>query len=1160
MTVLALAGTATAQTTPHRPGPINPPPLPAESRTERSGPEPAVSAGFAAPNNSTWTALGPAPLNSGGSVSGRIAGVAVDPTNVNNIYIAAAGGGVWQSTDGGATYLPLTDTQGTLAMGAIAIAPSNHLKLYAGTGEANNSADSNFGLGILISNDGGATWSLSTGPGGAFNRLAVGKIAVHPSDQNTAYAAVNDFAENGFCCSNTGVYKTSDGGVTWTNVTSAAGKDSLYPWTDVAVDPNSPTILYAAHGDIFNSNSTNGVYRSLDSGATWSLLTNAPNGGGSVGRIALAVAPSASNANQHVLYVAVSTAVTVGSGGLYQMLRSDNADSATPTFTNLTSTPNFGGSQGWYDWVIAVDPANSANVYAAGVTPDNVIQSTNSGASWTNISSAGGVQPHTDSHALVFDSAGRLLLGSDGGVWRFNPSTPGWTNLNGNLNTIQFTGIGLHPTSTQTVIGGSQDNGTELTTGSLMWNEVEGGDGGYSEISQTSPNICYANHPIGSFGPSSFFQVSTDGCNTWGARTPVVGNTNLFNFYSPVFVDPSNGNRDFLGGDELYESTNASINWTGHTNPDTAPIDTIAALSGNNTIYIATGGTFATSSHVWVSTTDGTSWTQHDLPVGGRVQEIDIDPNDTTGATAVAVINTFNGASGQVYRTINGGTNWTNITASLPAIPTWSAKIDTDASHTMYVSNETGVYSAPGPYSTWTAVGSGLPHAQGVQLALNSSLHVLALATHGRGAWYFSTLAAQQTQTINFPALSNKPIGTPPFAITATASSGLPVSFTSTTTPVCTISGSTVTLVKGGTCSITAAQAGDASYLPATSITQSFHVTVGTTPQTITFAPLPNQPIGTPPFAVTATASSGLAVIFSSHTPAICTLSGNTVTLVATGTCTVIASQPGSAVYAPATAVAQSFQVTKLTQTITFAPLANRPLNTAPFAVSATASSGLPVSFASTTTSICGVSANTVTLVAIGKCIIKATQAGNGTYLAATPVGQGFQVTKIAQTITFAPLTNQPFNTPPFAVTATASSGLPVSFVSTTTSICTVSGSTVTLLAVGRCNITATQSGNGTYLAATPVTQGFQVTKAPQTITFAPLPGQTLGNPPFNLTATASSGLTVSFGSATPTTCTVSGNTVTLVATGHCGITATQAGNATYSAAAPVTQVFQIQP
>jgi hypothetical protein len=635
-------------------------------------------------------------------------------------------------------------------MGAIAVAPSNHLKIYAGTGEANNSLDSNYGTGILISNDGGTSWSLSTGPSNVFYRRSIARISVDPTTDQVAYAAVNDFNENSLCCSATGIYKTTDGGTTWTNLTSA-GFDSSFPWSDVVVDPNNVSIVYAAHGDIFAENASNGVYRSTNGGTSWALLSNAPSGSG-VGRIALAIAPSASTGGSHVLYVAVANTIANGAS-LFEMLRSDNADSATPTFTNLTTTPNFGGGQGWYDWVIGVDPSNSANVYAAGVTPNAVIRSTNSGASWTNISTVGSVTPHTDNHGMAFDSSNRLLLGGDGGIWIYDPTVPSWTNLNSNLNTIQFTGIGLHPTNSQTIVGGSQDNGTELTTGSLQWNVTGGGDGGYSQISQQNPLICYSNHPIGSYGTTAFFQVSSNGCSSFTSATPTISNSSLFNFYAPIFVDSGNGSRVFLGGDKVYESLNAGASWTGHTNPSTKAVNSIAVLPGGATIYISTGGTLASAGNIYVSTNDGAAWTQHNLPIAGAVQEIDIDPNDATGNTAVAVINNFAAGGQQVFRTNNGGAAWTNISGSggtaIPAVPAWSAKIDTDASQTIYVANEMGVYSSPSPYGVWTAYGSGLPVAQAVSLQLNSSLHELAVGTHGRGTWYISTPVPAATTVTN---------------------------------------------------------------------------------------------------------------------------------------------------------------------------------------------------------------------------------------------------------------------------------------------------------------------------------------------------------------------------------------------------------------------------
>jgi hypothetical protein len=365
-----------------------------------------------------------------------------------------------------------------------------------------------------------------------------------------------------------------------------------------------------------------------------------------------------------------------------------------------------------------------------------------------------------------------------------------------------------------------------------------------------------------------------------------------------------------------------------------------------------------------------------------------------------------------------------------------------------------------------------------------------------------------------------------------------------------------VTLAGVGTCAIQASQPGNIDYAAATPVSRSFQVTQGS--QTIDFAALSNQSFGTLPFTVVATASSGLTVSFASTTSTICTVSGATVTLVALGTCTIHATQAGNADYAAATAVSQSFQVLQGSQTITFGALSNQTFGAAPFTVSATASSGLTVRFNSQTTSVCTVSTVTVTMVAPGACTIQATQAGNTDYAAATPVNQSFQIAQKSQTITFGALSNRTFGGAAFTVSATASSGLAVSFASTTPAVCTVSAKTVTLAGAGTCTIQATQAGNTDYAAAAPVEQSFQVAQESQTITFAALSAQTLGTPPFTVAATASSGLTVSFASTTSTICTVSGATVTLVAAGTCTIQAMQAGNTNYAAAPPVSRSFQV--
>ena len=414
-------------------------------------------------------------------------------------------------------------------------------------------------------------------------------------------------------------------------------------------------------------------------------------------------------------------------------------------------------------------------------------------------------------------------------------------------------------------------------------------------------------------------------------------------------------------------------------------------------------------------------------------------------------------------------------------------------------------------------------------------------------------------QTITFGALPDQVLGTAPFPVTATSSSGLTVSFKSTTASVCTVSGAIsgviVTLVSVGVCTIQASQPGTGNFAAATPVIRSFAVTAEI--QTITFGALPDLAFGAAAFKVSATASSNLAVSFSSFTPSICTVAAATVTLVSVGSCTIGANQAGNSTYAAANLVVQSFNVTQGSQTISFGALSNKVFGSAPFTITATASSGLTVTLASNS-GVCSISGTTVTVALVGTCTIQASQPGNANYGAAVAVPQSFNVTPASQAITFGVLVNQVFGAGPLGLSATASSGLEVSFASTMMSVCTASDSTLTLAGVGTCTIQASQPGNSDYAAAPSVSQHFNVTTASQTITFGAIPGQALGTGQLALSATASSGLAVSFKSNTPTVCTVSGMAVTLLIKGTCTIQATQAGNANYAAAAPVAQTFTV--
>ena len=435
------------------------------------------------------------------------------------------------------------------------------------------------------------------------------------------------------------------------------------------------------------------------------------------------------------------------------------------------------------------------------------------------------------------------------------------------------------------------------------------------------------------------------------------------------------------------------------------------------------------------------------------------------------------------------------------------------------------------------------------------------------------TYTVKAGQTITFGPLASKTYGDPPFAVSATASSGLPVTLAATGN--CTLSGSTspanVTLTGAGSCSITASQAGDANTFAAAQVTQSFAIAKAAQTFALT-APADGTlfTYGNTVPTITATSSAGLPVSLGatgncSISPA---TSPATLTLTGAGSCTLTVSQAGDANYLAAT-VARTYTIAKAAQTIALtAPPDGTSFtygDTVP-TITATSSAGLPVSLG--VTGNCSISPATspaiLTLTGAGSCTLTASQAGNANYLAATVI-RTYTIAKAAQTITFPLIGMQTFSPGGmFGVSATASSQLAVSFGSLTTAVCTVSGSTVTMVAAGTCTLTADQAGNGNYNPAPQQMQSFTIAKAAQTITFAQPGDQTYGTAPFQVTATASSNLAVTF--VATGSCTVSGTgsppvspaTVTLTSTGTCTVTASQSGNGSFNAAPDVARTFAI--
>ena len=417
---------------------------------------------------------------------------------------------------------------------------------------------------------------------------------------------------------------------------------------------------------------------------------------------------------------------------------------------------------------------------------------------------------------------------------------------------------------------------------------------------------------------------------------------------------------------------------------------------------------------------------------------------------------------------------------------------------------------------------------------------------------------AKTDQTITFDPLASKTFGDPAFELTATASSNLAVSYTSSDETVATINGSTVTITGAGTTTITASQEGDDTFNAATPVAQT--LTVNKADQTITIDLIADKLTTDAAFDVVASTTSNLVLDYAVSGPA--SITGTTITLDGDpGTVEVTVSQAGNDNY-NAASESISFNVTdpaKTDQTITFDPLASKTFGDAAFDLSATASSSLAVSYTSSDEKVATINGSTVTIVGAGATTITASQEGDDTFNAATPVEQTLTVNKADQNIIVEPIADKLTTDVAFDVVASTTSNLVLDY--SVSGPASITGTTITLDGdPGTVEITVSQEGNDNYNAASE-SISFNVTdpaKTDQTITFDPLASKTFGDAAFDLSATASSDLAVSYTSSDETVATISGSTVTIVGAGATTITASQEGDDTFNAAASVEQTLTV--
>ena len=623
----------------------------------------------------TWTEIGPS------NIGGRTRQLVFEPGNPDVMYASAVAGGVWKTTNGGKSWVQLTDLAiPNIAVNSLAIDPASPRTLYAGTGEGYFNADGVRGAGIFKSTDGGATWARLSSTDTVDFRF-VNDVVVSPRNSNRLYAATRS-----------GVWRSTNGGNTWSRMVNGA---SVLGCFDLAVQPNGDEGFIFASCGSFIYGAASGIYRAVDSGAkqTWQQVYTEQN----IARTSLAIAPS----DQNVIYaLAADAAPGQYQHGLRAVFRSTAAGDAGSWTAQVRNTdPNkvntlllsnpvfamlhecrFGPSsvflnQGWYDNVIAVDPADPNRVWAGGI---DLFRSDDGGHNWGVASywwfgsgvAGAPADPnyaHADQHAIAFHpdydgtSNTTMFVTSDGGVHRTDDARANvgtslanvcgspaagavtWQSSNNGYAVTQFYHGTVYPDG-QTFFGGTQDNGT--IHGSLKsagtWRMIQGGDGGYVAVDPFNTNTLFAE-----FTGLSITR-SHDGGATFTDATSGINNDPGFAFIAPFHMNAANPQLLTTGGWYIWRSTNQADSWqrASAITPGQGSVSAIGVSPVNsNRAVVGMSDGYLLFTHAANSANHTTSWS-FSRPRTGFVSSVHWDPANAD--VVYATYATFNTAANQL--------------------------------------------------------------------------------------------------------------------------------------------------------------------------------------------------------------------------------------------------------------------------------------------------------------------------------------------------------------------------------------------------------------------------------------------------------------------------------------------------------------------------------
>ncbi|HSB08505.1 MAG TPA: hypothetical protein VLM38_03255 [Blastocatellia bacterium] len=698
--------------------------------------------------NLQWRSIGPAIMG------GRIDDFAVVESNPSVFYVGAATGGVWKTKNAGTTFEPIFDEQGSTSIGDVCVAPSDPNIVWVGTGEPNNRQSSSWGDGVYRSMDGGQTWMNM----GLRDSKHIARIVIDPRDPNIVYVAAlgHLWGPN----RERGLYKTTDGGKTWTQSLFINEDTGV---TDVAIDLQSPGTLYAAAYQRrrtpwgFNGGGPHGaLYKTIDGGATWNKLTNGLPTEGPIGRIGIDIY----RGNPNIVYAIVENRAA---GGVY---RSEDRGATWRKASDVDSRP-------MYYSQIRVDPNNDQRVWQCAA---NMFTSEDGGKTWVqNVVT----RIHGDYHGLWIDPANsnHMLAGSDGGIHQSFDRGRSWDYIN-TIPLGQFYEISLDNQKPYMVYGGLQDNGSWAGPSATLnvdgvtnddWFRTGGGDGFYSVVDTSEPSIIYVESQDGNVAR---LELKTGERRNIRPEPPAGEKPYRFDWNSPIVISPHNSRTIYYGGNRVFRSTDRGDTWTRSEdiskNQDRDKLPIMGVLPDRNMLSrhdgVQTFGQTVTIAEspikeglLYAGTDDGNlqvsrdgakTWKDITEKVPGVPKNTYVSRVVPSRFTEGTVYVTFDGHRGDDYNSYvfvstDYGESWKSLKSDLPAGVTCRViREHTRNQNLLFLGTEFGAYVSLDRGGHWTRLKGNLPLVRVDDIQIHARDNDLVLGTHGRSVWVLDNISA----------------------------------------------------------------------------------------------------------------------------------------------------------------------------------------------------------------------------------------------------------------------------------------------------------------------------------------------------------------------------------------------------------------------------------